>query len=132
MKLKIELKPKTYFKTAVWTGSMYDPVSSTAKETLNGIMYNHYRSSSKYWSNALVPIKRYDDSETVRVYSLEKRRKKVQLVTDPKLLKRGIKRKIVSPSYWIVTYYDIPAKLLELAKLRVVQGQRTWKFEALK
>lgn len=132
MKLKIELKPRTYFKTAVWAGSMYDPVSSTAKEVVGGIDYNHCRSFSKHWSNALVPIKRYDDSETVRVYSLEKRRKKVQLVTDPKLLKRGIKRKVVSPSYWIVTYYDIPTKLLELAKLRVVQGQRTWKFEALK
>lgn len=131
MELKIKLTPHKYFKTAVLAGSMYEPVSSTIRETLMGISYNHCRSSDKYSSNTLKPIPRYDNSETVRVYSLEKRRKKVELITDPKLLKRGIKRKVVSPAYWIVTYYDIPTALLKIANLKVIQGQRTWKLETL-
>jgi hypothetical protein len=74
----------------------------------------------------------HKDRDFVRVYNIEKRRKVVKVVTDPKKLKKGIKREIVTPSHWVVTYYDFPLELLKVAKIRVVQGTRTFKIESLK
>ena len=74
----------------------------------------------------------YKDRDFVRVYNIEKRRKVVKVVTDSKKLKKGIKREIVTPSHWVATYYDFPLELLKVAKIRVVQGTRTFKIENIK
>jgi hypothetical protein len=129
MQIKIDLQKRTYFQTAVWAKSMYAPIRSH-KETVK----RHITTSAKFFRVSSTHADAYlsMDNKTVRVFSLEKRRKKVEVVTDKKLLKKGIKRQIVSPSHWVATYYDIPVELLRLANLRVVQSSRTWHFVKLK
>jgi hypothetical protein len=71
--------------------------------------------------NALTPYPG-DRKDHVRVYSLEKRRKKVRLTG-----KR--EREVISRGHWVGIYYDIPASLLEAAGLKVVQGHRTFEIQ---
>ena len=129
MQIKIDLQKHIYFKTTFWARSMYAPASSN-KEAVK----RHITTSAKFFSVCSTHADAYlsMDNKTVRVFSLEKRRKKVEVVTDKKLLKKGIKRQIVSPSHWVATYYDIPVELLRVANLKVVQSNRTWWFVKLK
>lgn len=83
------------------------------------------------------------NGDTVRVYNIEKRRKKVEILTKPKkwtkkqLLANGyaatdsviIKRIVKTPAHWVGFYYDIPVALLKMAGLAVVQGPRTFYFK---
>jgi hypothetical protein len=108
---------------------MYAPASSNKQS-----VKRHITTSAKFFNTCSTHADAYlsMDNKTVRVFSLEKRRKKVEVVTDKKLLKKGIKRQIVSPSHWVATYYDIPVELLRVANLKVVQSSRTWHFVKLK
>lgn len=89
------------------------------------------------------------DDENIRVFNIEKRRKKVKVLETPRKLTqkqahkegihtshchpvRGAKviitREVVSKATWIGYYYDIPVMLLKLMGLRVIQGERTFKL----
>jgi hypothetical protein len=60
--------------------------------------------------------------DTVRVYNLEKRRKRVEITVHPRTKKVG--RSVVSPAHWVGHYYDIPVEFLRLGRLRVRQLTR--------
>jgi hypothetical protein len=75
------------------------------------------------------PLRSSED--TVRTFHIEKRRKVTKAVTDPKKLKKGIKREVVTPGHWVVHYYDIPVDLLRIAKLKVIQHSRHFTIEKL-
>lgn len=66
--------------------------------------------------------------KTIRVINYEKRRPVVAEVTDKKLLKKGIKRQVVTPGHWVAHAYDFPIDLLKSAGLKVIQGSRTFKL----
>ena len=74
--------------------------------------------------NALTPYPG-DRKDHVRVYSLEKRRKKVKRIAS----RDGVYTEVLSRSHWVGIYYDIPASLLEAAGLKVVQGHRTFEIQ---
>lgn len=73
--------------------------------------------------NALIPYPG-DRKDHVRVYSLEKRRKRVERT----VTKGGRMTNVISRAHWVGIYYDIPASLLEAAGLQVVQGNRTFEI----
>lgn len=64
---------------------------------------------------------------TVRLFCLEKRRKKVQRV-----IKDGktVSSKVISKGHWVGHYYDIPYDLILSLDLKVQQGNRTFKITA--
>lgn len=95
----------------------------TQTEVLNRICNRHLHSSGAL-GNALIPYPG-DRKDHVRVYSLEKRRKRVQRKTT----KGGVITEVISRGHWVGLYYDIPASLLEAAGLKVVQGQRTFRIQ---
>lgn len=107
MQLKLKLNPRQI------TGR-------TQVEVLGKIRDRHMFSVGAIGS-ALTPYPG-DRKDHVRVYSLEKRRKRVQRKTT----KGGVITEVISRGHWVGLYYDIPASLLEAAGLRVVQDQRTF------
>ena len=81
--------------------------------------------------NALIPYPG-DRKDHVRVYSLEKRRKKVRLTGKRNKANSNQsywEREVISRGHWVGIYYDIPASLLEAARLKVVQGHRTFEIQ---
>lgn len=84
--------------------------------------------------------------DTVRVYNIEKRRRKIEILAKPKkwtkkkLLANGYeatdvvftKRVVKTPAHWVGFYYDIPVSLLKMAGLAVAQGPRTFRLISTK
>ena len=94
----------------------------TQTEVLNRIRDRHLFSVGGL-GNALTPYPG-DRKDHVRVYSLEKRRKRVER----KVIPTGVLTEVISRAHWVGIYYDIPASLLEAAGLKVVQGRRTFEI----
>lgn len=105
------------------------------------ISHGLVHSWSKYYS-ALTPLRITGgkDEEIVRVYNLEKRRKKVVRTRASATLKANGNRvntrgktqsKVISPNHWVAHYYDIPVYVLKLAKLKVVQHTRNFEFVSI-
>lgn len=123
MQIRINFPPKTFVVRSI----VYDSIrSSTKLATVNLLTMDHSLSVSENYTAYLS-----FDRSTVRVFSLEKRRKKVENVTSKSLLKKGITRQVITPNHWVATYYDIPVAVLKAAKLKVVQGDRTWYLHTL-
>ena len=103
----------------------------TQTEVLNRIRDRHLFSVGGL-GNALTPYPG-DRKDHVRVYSLEKRRKKVQLNgkinREAKNGRPYFDRDVVSCAHWVGIYYDIPASLLEAAGLKVFQEHRTFRIQ---
>lgn len=76
--------------------------------------------------NYLAPIGRGDG--TIRVYTLEKRRKVTAVVVPKKGLIDRKNRQVVRPAHWVGRVYDIPTSLLKALGLRVIQMPRTFHF----
>lgn len=116
MQLKLKLTPRKV------TGR-------TQAEVMDRIRDRHLNSFGAL-GYALTPYP-CDRKDHVRVYSLEKRRKKVQM-TGKRNKAGGLgqrlvgQREVISRGHWVGIYYDIPASLLEAAGLKVVQGPRTF------
>jgi hypothetical protein len=68
------------------------------------------------------------DSGTIRVYNLEKHRKKVEIVLNRKTKKPS--RRVVTPAHWVGHYYDLPLDLLRTAGLKVNQHTRYFEITA--
>lgn len=107
MQLKLKLAPRKI-------------TARTQAEVMSRIRDRHLHSFGAL-GNALIPYPG-DRKDHVRVYSLEKRRKRVER----KRTDGGVLTEVISRGHWVGLYYDIPASLLEAAGLRVVQGQRTF------
>ena len=80
----------------------------------------HY--SSKY-GNYLVPF-RITSDYMIRVYSLEKRRKKVSR----KVVRNKTVSTVISKAHWVGTYYDIPISVIKFMNVKVVQLTRHFEF----
>jgi hypothetical protein len=94
-------------------------------------------SSDRHYSNVISFS--VDGERVVRVYSLEKHRRKMKEIT-PRVLTKDEKRKfnttdrsarmtreaVVSRTYWTAVYYDIPERVLKFFNIRVEQGNRTF------
>lgn len=76
--------------------------------------------------NYLVP--NWVGDGTIRVYTLEKRRKVVKVVVPKKGPIDRKNRQVVRPAHWVGRVYDIPTSLLKALGLRVVQMPRTFHF----
>lgn len=76
--------------------------------------------------NYLAPIGRGDG--TIRVYTLEKRRKVTAVVVPKKGPIDRKNRQVVRPAHWVGRVYDIPTSLLKALGLKVVQTPRTFHF----
>jgi hypothetical protein len=78
----------------------------------------------------LAPYPRYNQ-DTVRVYNLEKHRKKVQrLAADKKTGKT--RSRVISAAHWVGQYYDIPVAFLRAARIQVRQETRYFRFVKVK
>jgi hypothetical protein len=110
MQLKLNLTPRQV-------------TARTQAEVMSRIRDRHLFSFGGL-GNALIPYPG-DRKDHVRVYSLEKRRKRVERVNT------GLVRSthVISRGHWVGNYYDIPASLLEAAGLKVVQGPRTFEIK---
>jgi hypothetical protein len=115
MQLTLNIRP-----TRV-TGSSRDLV-------LSSISSGHVFSTGTN-GNYLAPYTRHG-SETIRVYNLEKRRKRVEIQEDHRTSKKS--RKVIRPAHWVGHYYDIPRDFLAIARVRVVQHTRFFEITAKK
>lgn len=123
MQIRINFPPKTL----VVRNLVSDSISTSTKaDTMRSLTKGYSLSVSANYAAYLS-----GDRSTVRVFSLEKRRKKVENVTSKFLVKRGITRQVITPNHWVATYYDIPVAVLKVANLNVVQGDRTWYLRTL-
>lgn len=100
------------------------------------------RSATRSWSFSKWHDGVFLDSETVRVYTVEKRRKKVEVLAKPKkwskkrLRDNGFDaneekydtRVVTKRAHWVGHYYDIPLAWLKVMNMKTVQGARTWKM----
>lgn len=123
MQIRINFPPKTFVVRSFGFRSIR---RSTKADTVRSLTKGYSLSISENYTAYLS-----FDRSTVRVFSLEKRRKKVENVTSKSLLKKGITRQVITPNHWVATYYDIPVAVLKAAKLKVVQGDRTWHLHTL-
>lgn len=124
MQIKIKIQPKKRYVTSFTSNRMYVPVRSTKKELIGDLVRSFRVSWTNYAESAYCNGGSYGDYETVRAFHLEKRRKKVEI----KKTKKGTVRTVVSPAHWVATYYDIPVYVLQVAGLKVVQGERNFKL----
>ena len=112
MKLNIEFKPVRV------TGRDKREVLSK----ISGTRFSHMSSlNGSYMCNSWAAL----ETKTVRVYSLEKRRKRVKRIMDNN---KTLRSEIISPDHWIGHYYDIPHSVIKALNLRVEQGARTFKI----
>lgn len=66
-------------------------------------------------------------ADTIRVYNLEKRRKRVKRVKVRG--KKNLQSQIISPAHWVGHYYDISSEALKLAGVKVIQETRFFRFK---
>lgn len=67
------------------------------------------------------------DSDFIRVFNLEKRRKRVvRSVVNGKKTSTVVRR-----AHWVAFVYDIPEDVFKMLKLKVIQGNRTFYFVEL-
>lgn len=126
MQFRINIKPKKYLKTSPLATNMFAPASSTKQDVIKHIFRNFtyvYSNNCACYVNHKIKM--------ARVASFQKVRKKVEIVTDTRLIKKGIKRKLITPTHWVATYYDIPVSLLEMMQVKAVQKWNTWELVAL-
>ena len=108
MQLKLNIKP-----TMVTGLTKADVVSKISA----GHVWSVYRNGKH-----LISYPKHK-KDTIRVYSLEKRRKKTR---------HGIRNngkyfsETLRDAHWVGYYYDIPAEILKLAKLAVYQQDRNF------
>lgn len=136
MKITVKLKPQ-HVNGFDWNGRPH-----SQKDILAIIRSGHVDNWSNSGNRALSP---YRGEDMVRVYSLEKHRKKVQVLAKPKrwtkkeLRANGFNdtdvkfttRVVTKPAHWTGIYYDIPTSILKMAGLRVVQTTRTFHFQKI-
>lgn len=134
MKITIKLNPQQV------SGFDFNGRARSQVAVLAIIRSGHVSSWSNSGHHALSP---YRNEDTVRVYSIEKHRKKVEVLAKPKkwtkkeLRANGFNdtdvkfttRVVTKPAHWTGVYYDIPTSVLKMAGLRVVQTTRTFYFE---
>lgn len=112
MKLSIEFKP-----TSV-TGSHNGAILSK----IRGTRFSHMvTSNGSFLCNTFAE----SANRTVRVYSIEKRRKKVKRVLD-KLDNKNVRSEVISRGCWVGYFYDIPFSIIKTMNLCVTQGTRTF------
>lgn len=128
MEIKIKVKPQKRVVTNVAAVNMYAPTASTKAALLRSVLTGF----GSTWGEFGYGYTRFNDENTVRVVNLEKRRRVVKLVTDKKLLKKGIKRQVVTPAHWVAYVYDFGIDVLHAAGLKVDQGARTFKLKNFK
>lgn len=112
MKLSIEFKPKRV-------------VANTKAEILSKISNNTYSYMYTGNGNYLCNSFAETDPKTIRVYSVEKRRKKVKRIIKDN---RTVFSQVISPDHWIGYYYDIPYQVIKCLNLRIQQSARTFKI----
>lgn len=137
MKLTLKLKPTRVVRNTV----------SEIRAVITG-RHCWTGAGGREWSiSGYMPYTRgAKDPEFVRVYSLEKRRKKVEVLEKPvkwnkkKLRANGYlptdekwdKRVVVEPAHWVGHYYDIPVVMIRMLGLEVKQGTRTFTIKQIK
>jgi hypothetical protein len=126
MNITVNIKPRKMVVNNVWATNMYAPVAATKASIMNLVRNNGQFCST--FCNVGNGLTRLRDDSTIRVYNLEKRRPVVKMVTDKNLLKKGIKRQVVTPGHWVAHVYDFDTTLLKSSGLRVEQGTRTFKI----
>lgn len=110
MKLSIEFKP-----TSV-TGSHNGAILSK----IRGTKFSHMvTANGSFLCNTFAE----SADRTVRVYSIEKRRKKVKRVLDNN---NNVRSEVISRGCWVGYFYDIPFSIIKTLNLRVTQGTRTF------
>ena len=104
------------------TGATKEYVKSSILKTL--FVYTVCKNGNFFISQLVDNI--YETSRSVvRLFCLEKRRKKVQRV-----IKDGktVSSKVISKGHWVGYYYDIPYAMILSLDLKVQQGNRTFKI----
>lgn len=97
----------------------------TKHEIVSKLRSTMVRGFGNRYTNALVSFKiTGNEEQVVRVYNIEKRRKKVVRSEPNKKGKRTTKP--ISPNHWVGFYYDIPVAVLNFANLKVVQNNRNF------
>ena len=106
-------------------------------------------SEGKYFSGIYLDsrnrLEGTSEGPIVRMYSLEKHRRKMKVVPPRPLTKsekqrfytkdkdaRITREPIIPHTYWTAVYYDIPESMLKFFGIRVVQGNRTFTVEKVK
>ena len=125
-------------------------VYRTREQLINALIPRHcissHASSAHYSNVVLLPSK---DGDLIRVYSLQKFRRKMKAIM-PRPLTKDEKRKyceynrqnkrleqmyrepVIAYTHWVATYYDIPVAILKHFKIKVVQGKNTFTIEQMK
>jgi hypothetical protein len=125
MKITITIKPKRMTVDNFGFGTKL--VRSTKAAIVRHVVYNRQLTYSSDIGTGYV-IGYNNKPDTIRVVNLEKRRPVIKIVTDKKLLKKGIKRQVVTPGHWVAHVYDFPVDVLRATGMKVVQGTRTFKL----
>lgn len=101
--------------------------SSTHDGVLEAIRTNHYFCIGSL-GNYLQPYPN-QNRDTVRVYNLEKRRKRVERYRTRG--KKATQSRVIKPAHWVGYYYDIPAQVLKMAGVKVSQTPRFFRFDRI-
>jgi hypothetical protein len=128
MKITINIKPKRMTVVTVDNLGFGTKVVRSTKSTIvsHVVSNRHLTYSSDIGAGYVIGYNNKPD--TIRVFNLEKRRPVVKIVTDKKLLKKGIKRQVVTPGHWVAHVYDFPVDVLRATGMKVLQGTRTFKL----
>lgn len=111
-------------------------VARNHQELMNKILSNHTRTTSTIFGSGWTKITgRYGNTETVRVYSVERVRAKYKQerhkkTNEEKGYVAGQTKKsvLVREAHCVAYVYDIKIALLEALGLKVEQIGRTWKL----
>ena len=122
MKITINIKPKRMTVDNLGFGTKV--VRSTKAAIVRHVVSNRQLTYSSDIGTGYMTSR----GDTIRVVNLEKRRPVVKIVTDKKLLKKGIKRQVVTPGHWVAHVYDFPVDVLRATGMKVLQGTRTFKL----
>lgn len=108
MRISVNIKPKKI------TGN----TKKELMQTINKFHMYTVTGSGNYLAS-------YYHKDMIRVFNVEKRRKKVELRT-----KNGkLYHQIVSPNHWVGFIYDIPFNVVETMNLKIQQYHRHFRID---
>jgi hypothetical protein len=100
MKITINIKPKRMTVDNLGFGTKV--VRSTKAAIVRHVVSNRQLTYSSDIGTGYMTSR----GDTIRVFNLEKRRPVIKIVTDKKLLKKGIKRQVVTPGHWVAHVFQ--------------------------
>lgn len=100
-------------------------IGATREDILDKIKQGYNPIVSVYASLALKPCPYLVNKDHIRVYNIEKRRKKVN-----RFSKNGKSHStVINGNHWIGYVYDFPVELLKVSRKKLVQRQRFFEIE---